>query len=193
MIHRCLNAFALATALTLGICGGADAALYKQVNATASQISFTYNQMGSSAYGHFSQFQATLDFDTANPAAGSAGINIQLDSIDVGNSDTSSQLQEPGWFNTAQYPMATFESTRIQPLGDNHYEVTGRLSLKGQTHEVTAQVNLKPDNGIGIFYGELTLKRSDFKVGEGEWADHGIVSNDIDIKFRIVAPEQSNH
>ncbi|MNG40179.1 hypothetical protein D3C84_1286510 [compost metagenome] len=50
-------------------------------------------------------------------------------------------------------------------------------------------VQLKAENAIGIFDGELTLKRSDFKIGTGEWAD-SLVSNDINIRFRIVAPER---
>ncbi|MNY35471.1 hypothetical protein D3C86_1698770 [compost metagenome] len=48
---------------------------------------------------------------------------------------------------------------------------------------------LKSENAIGIFDGELTLKRDDFKMGEGEWADN-LVSNEINIRFRMVAPQR---
>jgi polyisoprenoid-binding protein YceI len=54
---------------------------------------------------------------------------------------------------------------------------------------VQVPVLLKSQKGIGIFDGQLTLKRSDFKIGEGEWADT-VVSDDINIRFRMVAPEQ---
>ena len=50
-------------------------------------------------------------------------------------------------------------------------------------------VLLKSESGIGIFDGQLTLKRSDFKIGAGEWADT-VVSDDINIRFRMVAPAQ---
>ncbi|MNP63412.1 hypothetical protein D3C76_1588060 [compost metagenome] len=50
-------------------------------------------------------------------------------------------------------------------------------------------VQLKADNTIGIFDGELTLERDDFKIGEGEWADT-MVSNAINIRFRMVAPQR---
>jgi polyisoprenoid-binding protein YceI len=54
---------------------------------------------------------------------------------------------------------------------------------------VEVPVLLKAESAVGIFDGELTLKRSDFKIGSGEWAD-SVVSNDIYIRFRIVAPER---
>jgi polyisoprenoid-binding protein YceI len=66
---------------------------------------------------------------------------------------------------------------------------TGNLSLRGLTREVSVPVLLKAENAVGIFDGELTLNRNDFKVGEGEWAD-SMVSNEINIRFRMVAPQR---
>jgi polyisoprenoid-binding protein YceI len=85
--------------------------------------------------------------------------------------------------------VAVFESTRFSPAGDNRYLVDGHLTLKGITREVQVPVQLKPDSSIGIFDGELVLKRDEFGLGAGEWADT-VVSKDIDIKFKVVAPAQ---
>jgi len=166
-----------------------EAAQYTQVNATASSISFTYKQFTSRAYGTFGRFQATLDFDTQNPAAAHAALSIDLDSIDAGSSDANEELQKPAWFDTASHPMATFESSGVQALGNDHYLITGQLTLRGMTRVVEVPVQLKADDAIGIFDGQLTVKRSDFNIGDGEWAD-GVVSNDIHIRFRMVAPQQ---
>ncbi|UVJ42306.1 YceI family protein [Pseudomonas sp. LS1212] len=190
MSSRLLRPAALVAALTLGASAWAHAVEYKRVNPTASQIAFTYTLMGARVYGTFGKFQAKLDFDSANPTAASAELTIELDSIDAGDSEANSELQKPAWFNTAVYPVATFESSSVKVLADNRYEVAGKLSLKGLTRNVRAQVTLKPQSAIGVFSGEFILKRADFKVGEGEWADYGIISNDINIKFRVVAPAQ---
>jgi polyisoprenoid-binding protein YceI len=176
-------------ALAFGILSGAEAVEYKQVNATASTLSFTYNQFNSRVYGTFSQFEGTLDFDTANPSAAHAGLTIQLDSIDAGSSDANEELKKPAWFDTLHSPVATFESTAVKALGDNRYSITGKLTLRGITRVVDVPVLLKAENAIGIFDGQLILKRSDFKIGEGEFADT-VVSDDINIRFRMVAPEQ---
>ncbi|MBV6826023.1 YceI family protein [Pseudomonas sp. PD9R] len=179
----------LASALVCSVLPSAYAVEYTDVNPTASTISFTYGQMGSRMYGTFSKFEGHLDFDTASPEAAHAKLTINLDSIDAGSSDANSELQKPAWFDTTTYPQATFESTEVKNLGNNRYLITGRLTLRGLTRVVTVPVLLKAENTIGIFDGELTLKRDDFKIGEGEWADT-VVSNEINIRFRMVAPQR---
>ncbi|MFJ2683646.1 YceI family protein [Pseudomonas sp. NPDC087342] len=187
MRFRFLRFVAIAAALAYSV--GAHAVVYNQVNAAASQISFTYSQFGSRVYGTFSQFEGNLDFDTQNPSAAHAALSIQLASIDAGSSDANTELQKPAWFDTATYPLGVFKSTSVKALGDNRYLFTGDLTLKTITRSVEVQVQLKAESGIGVFVGEFALNRSDFKIGEGEWAD-GVVSKDINIRFRIVAPEQ---
>ncbi|MBW3504495.1 MULTISPECIES: YceI family protein [unclassified Pseudomonas] len=188
MSPRSLRSAALAVTVTLGFFPGVDAAEYSSVNPAASTLSFTFNQMGSRVYGTFGKFVGTLEFDTAHPEAARARLTIDLDSIDAGSEDANTELQKPAWFDTTAYPVAIFESTRIKDMGNNRYRITGNLTLKGVTREVTVPVLLKSDRTIGIFDAELVLKRSDFKVGAGEWSD-SLVSDDIDIRFRMVAPE----
>ncbi|MHC8287432.1 YceI family protein [Pseudomonas sp. XS1P51] len=189
MKPRLPRSAAWVVALTVGALSGAEAVEYTQVNATASTISFTYKQFSSRVYGTFGKFEATLDFDTANPSAGHAALTIDLDSIDAGSSDANEELKKPAWFDTATWPMGTFESTGVKALGNNRYLITGKLTLRSITRVVDVPVLLKSENAIGIFDGRLTLKRSDFKIGAGEWADT-VVSDDINIRFRMVAPEQ---
>ncbi|RON43697.1 YceI family protein [Pseudomonas frederiksbergensis] len=187
MRFRFLQCAAIAGVMVFA--SGVQAVEYHQVNAAASQISFTYSQFGSRVYGTFGQFEGTLDFDTQKPSAAHAALNIQLASIDAGSSDANTELQKPAWFDTEHFPLGIFKSTSVKAFGDNRYLFTGNLTLKTVTHPVQVQVELKPENGIGVFVGEFALNRDDFKIGEGEWAD-GVVSKDINIRFRIVAPEQ---
>jgi polyisoprenoid-binding protein YceI len=179
----------LAGACCVIVIPATQAVEYTRVNTTASQISFTYNQMGSRMYGTFGKFDATLDFDTDNLANARTTLHIDLNSIDAGSEDANTELVKPAWFDTEKYPVAVFESTRVTQDQDTHYLIAGKLTLKGITREVQVPVELKPDNAIGIFDGELVLKRDDFGLGAGEWADT-VVSKDIAIKFKVVAPQQ---
>ncbi|MFJ7311753.1 YceI family protein [Pseudomonas sp. NPDC098747] len=179
----------LAAAFCLCAIPAAQAVEYSRVNTTASQISFTYNQMGSRMYGTFGKFDATLDFDTDNLASAHTTLHIDLTSIDAGSEDANTELVKPAWFDTAKFPVAVFESSRFTQVSENQYRITGRLTLKGISREVEAPVELKTGNAIGIFDGELLLKRDEFGLGAGEWADT-VVSKDIAIKFKVVAPQQ---
>lgn len=175
--------------LILGSLSEAQGAQYKLVNPTASKIDFNYKQTGSRVYGTFGEFAAKLDFDTANIAAAHTEITIKLDSVDAGSQDATDELKTPDWFNTETFPVARFESSKITALGDERYRVEGRLTLKGVTREIEAEMSLKAESGIGVFNGQLVLKRDDFEIGSGAWAN-GMVSNEINIHFRVVAPEQ---
>src|SRR3989344_4353981 len=179
----------LVALLALGVPAQGGAVEYSDVNAKASTIRFTYNQMGTRAFGTFKEFVGTLDFDTARPEAAHAHLTIDLTSIDAGSEDANTELLKPAWFDTERYPQATFESTRIKDFGKDRYLITGNLTLRGLTRKVDVPVLLKAEGGVGIFVGELTLKRNDFKIGEGEWAD-SFVSNEINIQFRMVAPQR---
>ena len=179
----------LAAAFCLCTLPAAQAVEYTRVNTTASQISFTYNQMGSRMYGTFGKFEATLDFNTDDLASAHTTLHIDLTSIDAGSEDANTELVKPAWFDTAKYPVAVFESSHFTRVGENYYLIAGQLTLKGITREVQVPVELKPDNAIGIFDGELVLKRDEFGLGAGEWADT-VVSKDIAIKFKVVAPQQ---
>ncbi|MFP3409705.1 YceI family protein, partial [Pseudomonas sp. SIMBA_065] len=58
------------------------------------------------------------------------------------------------------------------------------------TQPVVIDVLLKEQGGIGVFDGEFVLNRADYRIGEGEWAGNSVVSNDIHIKFKMVAPQR---
>ncbi|MBY8947840.1 MULTISPECIES: YceI family protein [unclassified Pseudomonas] len=180
----------LTLALVLGVIGCAQAAQYTDVNRTASQISFTYKQLGQRVYGTFGDFEGTLSFDTQKPESGHALLKIQLASIDAGSPDANDELQRASWFDTATYPVGVYESTAVKALGDNRFNISGNLTIKGTTRPVAVNVVLKELDGIGVFDGEFILKRGDFKIGEGEWAGNSVVSNDINIKFKMVAPQR---
>ncbi|MED7669160.1 YceI family protein [Pseudomonas moraviensis subsp. stanleyae] len=179
----------LVAAFYLCVTAAAQAAVYTRVNTSASQISFTYQQMGSRMYGTFGKFEAMLDFDTNNLANARTTLHIDLSSIDAGSEDANTELVKPAWFDTEKFPLAVFESNRFRQVAEHRYQIAGQLTLKGITREVEVPVELKPDNAIGIFDGELVLNRDEFGLGAGEWAD-SIVSRDINIKFRVVAPQQ---
>jgi polyisoprenoid-binding protein YceI len=179
----------LAAACSLCIVYDANAVEYTRVNTNASQISFTYNQMGSRMYGTFGKFEATLDFDTDDIDKARTTLHIDLSSIDAGSADANTELVKPAWFDTEKFPVAIFESSHFTLVAEQRYLIDGELTLKGITRKVQVPVELKPDNNIGIFDGELLLKRDEFGLGAGEWADT-VVSKDIAIKFKVVAPQQ---
>lgn len=183
-----LRPLAFAAALSFGMFGNASAVEYTSLDAQASRISFGYSQMSVNMDGSFSQMKATeFSFDPANPEAAKVVIEIPLSSIDAGYAEANTELEKDEWLNLAAHPLAAFRSTKVEALGENRYQVTGELSIKGNTKAVTAPFTFKEDSGAGHFEGSFTFQRADFSVGDGQWKDFSIVANDIEIKFHVVA------
>ena len=151
-----------------------------------SYIGFTIKQMGVPLDGKFSKFEASVAFDAKKPEAGKISFSIDLSSAAVGDAETSNELKKPDWFNAAKFPMATFTSTAIRSTGPGRLDVAGVLTMKGNARPVVAPVTLTPGiGGITTAQGTFTLKRNDFKIGEGDWTDVSIVANDVIVKFKL--------
>ena len=177
-------------AFTLTLIGSpifAQAVEYQQVVANQSAIQFTYQQMGVSVDGKFRKFASQLKFDPAKLASAKAVIEVDLASIDTGAPEGDQEVAGKTWFNTKAFPTAQFVSSSVKPLGNNRYEVLGKLTIKGKTQEVIAPATFTPQGSTAVFEGSFTLRRGDFAIGEGAWSSFDIVANNITIKFRITA------
>lgn len=180
-MHRFLIALTL-----LGLGGAAQAAVFNQVQADKSAIQFRYQQMGVAMDGQFKRFKSTLAFDTAKPTSAKASIEVDLASIDTGT-DADQEAGTKTWFNTQAFPTARFVSGAVKTIAPNRYEITGTLTIKGQTKPVTVPVTFTQSGKTGVFEGSLTIRRGDFSIGEGAWAKFDVVANDVTIKFRITS------
>jgi polyisoprenoid-binding protein YceI len=84
-----------------------------------------------------------------------------------------------------KFPKASFESSAIKAAGPGKFEVSGKLSIKGSVQDVVVPVTLSQAGPLSTASGSFTLKRLDFKIGEGEWADTAVVANEVTVKFKL--------
>lgn len=185
-MNKTLNTLGLGLLLAFTL-GAADAAELKKVQYDKSAVNFTYKQMGVAVDGKFKKFAADLAFDPAKPQAARAKLDVDLASVDAGSSDADQEVAGKEWFNTKSFPKASFVSSSVKPLGGNKFEVAGKLSIKGQSRDITFPATFTPAGNGGVFDGAFTIRRGDFAIGEGAWSKFDIVANDVQIKFRITA------
>ncbi len=181
-----MNLLQKITALVLLLSAfGATAAEYNQLQQAQSRLTFGYKQMGVPMEGKFGQFAAQLSFDPAELTGAQAHIDVALASIDTGSRDANESIAGKLWFNTGLYPLGSFVSTGVKALGGNRYQVTGKLTLKGQTREVSAPVTFTTVGNQGSFDGSFNIKRLDYGIGIGEWTDLDTVADDVQIRFHF--------
>lgn len=185
-----MNLFRIPAALALaGLLASAPALAldFNAVQPAASRLDFTVKQMGVPVDGKFRKFSAKMSFDPARPEAARAEMEIDLASVDAGSSEANQEVVGRQWFDVKNHPSARFVATRVKPLGGNRYELAGSLTIKGRTQAATAPFTFRQDGSRGIFEGSLIIKRADFAIGEGPWADFTAVANEIPVRFHIVA------
>lgn len=163
------------------------AAEYGAVVTDKSTITFTSKQMGVAVQGRFPKYTAKLAIDPAKPEAGKVDISIDVASIDAGSKEANDEVVGKPWFNARAFPTAVFSAKSIKSIGPNKFEIAGPLTIKGKSLPVTAPFTFKAEGANGVFDGAFTIKRTDYGIGEGEWADPSTVANEVQVVFHIVA------
>jgi polyisoprenoid-binding protein YceI len=152
-----------------------------------SSVAAVFKQMNVPVEATFKRFTAQVDYDSAHPDASKAKVDIDTASLDLGDPEYNGEVTKKEWFNSAQFPKASFVSTSIKPAGAGKLNVTGKLTIKGKTADVSFPLTVKPEGGKQVFEGQLPIRRLAFNIGEGEWKDTSMVADEVVIKFRVSA------
>jgi len=119
-------------------------------------------------WGRFDKGDGEFFIDEDNPSNSFFRATIDVASVNTGNEKRDDHLRAADFFNTRQFPQATFESTSFRKAsGENKFALEGNLTLMGETRPVTADVTY---GGTGSFQGNqvqgfeavFEIKRSDF-------------------------------
>jgi polyisoprenoid-binding protein YceI len=144
-----------------------------QVDPTHAYAKLQYNHLGlSNPTLSFDDFTVDLNLDNANPTKSTVTVSITTDSIITGSDIFHQHITGGDWFNTAEFPTITFESTGIEAAGDGMYKVSGNATAKGVTKPLTLDVTINaaknhPMSGKPVIGLDATgtLLRSDFGLG----------------------------
>ena len=173
-------------AALLAVAAAASAAVLK-ADPAKSSVSAVFKQMNVPIESKFKKHNIVIDYNAAAPDTSKATVEIETASLDLGEADMNAEVAKKDWFNSAQFPKATFVSTAIKSAGPGKLNVSGKLTIKGKAADVTFPITVKAEGGKQVFDGALPIKRLAFNVGEGEWKDTGMVADEVTIKFHVVA------
>lgn len=175
--------------LALGMLAIVAAASHAQPTAqlvpTQSEIVFTTRQLGVPVEGRFQRFAANIALDPKKPETGKVSFTIDTGSARFGSSELDGEVGKPVWLNVSKFPQAQFQSKSIRAAGAGRFEVAGELSIKGAARDVVVPVQVSQSGAQSLATGSFTIKRIDFKVGEGEWSDTSMLANDVVVRFKL--------
>ena len=123
------------------------------IDPSHTRAEFRVRHLGiTSVTGRFGSVDGTVEVGDETIAA---NVVIDASSIDTGNDDRDGHLQSADFFDVAQYPEITFQSTGVRPTADGGFVLTGDLTM----HVVTRPVELESE-----YLGAATMGETD-KVG----------------------------
>ncbi|WP_431108992.1 YceI family protein [Winogradskyella poriferorum] len=106
------------------------------VDPAHSEINFKVKHlMISNVKGEFTTFNATIDSEDFSKST--ISVHIDANSISTNNEDRDNHLRSADFFEVETYPEITFVSTSVNKVSDDEYQITGNLTIKGTTKEIT--------------------------------------------------------
>ncbi len=112
-----------------------------QLDPAHSQLSFVARYaMVTKVRGLFTDFEGTVRIDAENPTSSAAELRIKAASIDTGQDQRDAHLRNEDFFDVENHPEIVFTTTRVEPLDDDRYRVTGDLAIKGVSRPVSVDL-----------------------------------------------------
>eukprot|EP01028_Stygiella_incarcerata_P013038 TRINITY_DN81085_c0_g1_i1.p1 TRINITY_DN81085_c0_g1~~TRINITY_DN81085_c0_g1_i1.p1 ORF type:complete len:179 (-),score=15.22 TRINITY_DN81085_c0_g1_i1:185-721(-) len=166
---------------------------------THSEITFKVKHlMISNVKGEFKNFSATIegeDFEKAKIKA-----SIDTSSVDTNNNDRDTHLKSADFFDVENHKEMAFEGTSFKKVDDEEYKLTGILTIKGVSNEVTLDVefggmNKDPwGNEKAGFSLEGKINRKEWGLNWNAALESGgvLVSEDVKIQAELQFVKQTS-
>jgi len=112
-----------------------------KLDSVHSDVSFSVrHMMVSKVRGRFTKVEATI-VTAENPLDSSVTAEIDLASIDTGNSQRDDHIRSADFFEVEKYPTMSYRSSGVAADGDD-YRLEGELTLHGVTRSVPLKLEL---------------------------------------------------
>jgi polyisoprenoid-binding protein YceI len=160
-----------------------------------SEVQFQVRHLVTKVRGRFTDFAGTIEFDEANPEASSVAFSVAVASIDTSTPDRDAHLRSEDFFFVDKYPTLTFTSARVVRKSAESFDVTGTLTIRGVSRQITLAVSYlgaakDPWGNARVgFETEITINRKDFGLTWNAALETGgfLVGDDVKISASVQA------
>jgi polyisoprenoid-binding protein YceI len=166
------------------------------IDAAHSGINFSVRHMVvSKVRGRFAKYTGTLTLDDGDLTRSVVEATIDASSIDTGMPQRDTHLRSAEFFDVERFPELRFRSKRIEELEEARYRVTGELTIRDVTREVSLDVEYGGrakdpwgNERIG-FLAKTAFDRKDFGLGWNQVLEAGgvLVGDRVEIELEVQA------
>lgn len=159
-----------------------------------THISFAVkHMMVTTVRGQFKKYRGTVNLDPTDFTRSSIEGEIDVASIDTGNSQRDDHLRTGDFFDAPSHPTIKFKSTRIEARADQEYVVHGDITIRGVTRPIALEVEFlgtsKNPRGktVAGLSAHASVNRKDFGVNYNALLEAGGVAVSEKVKIEIDA------
>lgn len=168
------------------------------VDPAHSSVDFAVKHLGiSTVKGSFGTFEGTFELAGDLSSAKASG-TVDVATVDTKEAARDEHLRSPDFFDVENHPKLAFASTRITPVDEDRFQITGDLTLHGVTHEITLDAEITGtetdpwgNDRVGL---EVTgtLSRGDYGMTFNQALGSGnlLVSDKVKLSLEISAVKQ---
>ena len=158
------------------------------VEPAKSWLGFTGTMANAPFNGRFQRWHATISFDPAHPETGHARIVVDMASAVTGDKQKDAALPESDWFDVKAFPEAVFEVQSFRPNGSpSTYDAIATLTMRGVKMNLPTPLSIEISGDTLHAKGGVSLVRSDFGVGQGQWTSAQWVALEVATAFDVTA------
>ena len=167
-----------------------------RIDMNHSAVTFRVRHLGISwVNGRFKTWTGTLIFDPAHPEGATVEAHIQTASVETGSENRDNDIRSGNYLAVDSFPEMVFTGRLVHSVDATHFHVAGDLTLRGQTHPVTLDVEMGgPTSGQRgkrvAFTATTTINRFDYGVVFNRLVEGAqLVGNEIRITIDIEATQ----
>jgi polyisoprenoid-binding protein YceI len=157
------------------------------VDKAKSSLRFRATQTGREFEGEFERFEAKIAFDPDNLSNSSIDATVDMTSARTGDKQRDTALPGEDWFAVKRFPTAWFFADGLVKTDEGAYEARGALTMRGEVRPLTLPFTLAIDGDTATARGAVTILRTDFGVGQGDFATGEWVGLEVKVEVDIVA------
>jgi polyisoprenoid-binding protein YceI len=155
-----------------------------------SHVGFAVKHMVVATFrGRFEQYEGSLS--VGEDGAPALQGKVAVDSLLVKDENLAGHLKSPDFFDSANHPEITFSSTAVRFLDAGELEVEGELTIRGNTHRVTARgsltgphTDIAGNDKLGVEL-EAVIDRREFGLEWNAPLPKGGFALDNDVKLEV--------
>jgi len=169
------------------------------VDPAHSTVAFAVKHMGiATVRGEFKEFEGTLEVG-ADLASAKAHGSVKVASLDTNEAQRDDHLRSADFFDVEQHETLAFESTRIEPVDEETFRITGSLTLHGVSKEITLEAVVQGtdtdpwgNERVGLeVVGQLSRGDYDMTFNQALGSGNMLVADKVKLSLDISAVKQA--